>query len=769
MGRQTIGYGLKTVTPPVPLPAAGVQGSGGAGGPANGQPRTPNPEPCHSVSKVEYPMPSIQGYAAVAAAGVLPSRRGLGFRISCLFRVSDFVLRALEVASGHRRQFPGTPFSFSLMNKLRVLALACVAVLWPLQAVADGPSGGDPGAFLRLGEGARLKAMGGAGGALLGEPWQLVINPSATIYAVGKGARVTHGLLFMDTDFQGLGYLHPVWGVGTIGAAALNVRSTDYERRGPDDDDYTTPGPSFDVRQSALALGLSRELSGWGVSAGLGFGIKVVQESVDDRTGTGIFFDVSAAYRPVIPYLHGYLTPLTLSVTGRNVFGTGIKLGASKVRYPVGLDAAAAYQIRPIRLTVLTDVELVQDHGTRLRVGGEVWPVDELAIRLGHGGDEWTAGVGVVWRSLALDYAFAWHEYLEDTHRVSLGLWLDSALAPLSLNDRAAMDQRKGLDREASCRRMRVVCAFPWSVEAPEAAYEAARELAGAGSSGRAKQLHRFLLGEHYSTPWAAKGLLWLGDDAYRHDRYRDAVHRYEELLAHPHGSELDTWAMRFRLASSHDRLEHWERAVAEYRIVLERAPEGTERKTALWRAADILYAPLTRYAEALPLFEDIVRKYPDDDLRNPYFHLGMCAIHTEQPGKGLEAFSSFIERYPADPRYPEANYRAGWCLYQLRRYGEALDRLEPVVHGYPANPYADNALALIGAVREALGEYRAALVDFGRVLKDYPDGDAAPEAMAGVARAYTFLGMADLAEQELQRLFRYYPDSEPATRLGGP
>jgi TolA-binding protein len=647
--------------------------------------------------------------------------------------------------------------------------MLCLASLFhPQAAGADDVSGGDPGAFLRLGQSARLKALGGAGSALLGEPWQLVLNPSAAMYAVGKGARLSHGLLFMDTDFQTIGYLHPIWGVGTLGAAVLNVRSTGFERRGPDDDDYTVPGPTFDVRHSALVAGLSRELSAWGVSAGFGLGIKVIQETVDDRTGTGVLFDVSAAYRPVLPYLHSYLTPLTVSVSGRNLVGSGVKLGATSVRYPAALDVGVGYHVRPIRVTALGDVEWLQDRGARWRAGAEAWPVDELALRVGRGGREWAAGIGVVYRSLCLDYAFAWHEYLEDTHRVSVGVWLDSSLNPFSLHERAGTDQRMGLDRDATHRRLRMVCAFPWAAEAPEAAYHAAEQLANSGSAGKARRLHRFLLGEHYPTEWAARGLLWLGDDAFARQHFQDAVQRYEEVLAHPYGPKLDTWQMRFRLASSHDKLEHWERAVAEYRSVLERASEGVERKTSLRRCADILFAQLARYSEALPLYEEVVRKYPHDDLRDPYFRLGMCGVYTGQPQIGLDAFSVFVERYPTDSRFAEASYRAGWCLYQLHRYQDALGMLAPVVEEYPADAYADDALALTGSVREALGEYQAALLDFARVTKDYPERNAAPEAMAGVARAYTFLGMADLAEQELQRLFRRYPDSEPARRLGG-
>jgi TolA-binding protein len=650
-----------------------------------------------------------------------------------------------------------------------VLVSVCAILLCFSGAQGNEDTGGEPGAFLRLGVGARLRAMGGAGAGLVGEPWQLALNPSATIYSAGKGAVATHGMLFVDTDFQAISYLHPIWRLGTVAAGVLNLRSTGFERRGPDDDDYTEPGPSFDVRHSAFAAGLSREFSAWGVSGGLGIGLKAIQESVDEERGTSVYLDASATYRPVLPYLHRYLTPLSLNLTGRNLVGSSAALAASHVRYPTSVVAGAAYQLRPLRLTAVTDAEWIEEHGSRWRFGLELWPVDELALRGGRGGNEWTAGLGVVYKPFRLDYAFGWHEYLEDTHQVSLAVWLDSSLGPAALEDRARRDGRVGLGQEAAAKRLRLVCASPWATEAPGAAYHAAEELAKHGRKGGAAQLHRFLLGEHYPTPWAAKGLLWLGDAAYSEARYEGAVRRYEELLDHPHGAELDTWGMRFNLASSHDELRHWERAVAEYRRVLELAPQGSERKAALWRSGAILFDPLRRYAEALPVLEEIVRKYPSDDLRDPYFHLGMCCVYTEEWQKGLQAFRAFTERYRNEPRFAEATYRSGRCLYEMTRFREALVALGVVVSQYPSDPYADNALTLTGSAREALGEYQEALVEYGRVLKDYPEGDAAPAAMAGVARAYTYLGMADLAEQELQRLFRYYPDSEAADKLGGP
>jgi len=153
------------------------------------------------------------------------------------------------------------------------------------------------------------------------------------------------------------------------------------------------------------------------------------------------------------------------------------------------------------------------------------------------------------------------------------------------------------------------------------------------------------------------------------------------------------------------------------------------------------------------------------------------------------------LERYPADPRIPEATLLVGkarflqkayqpavdafrrartaatppgrpgeaafWegeALFRLDRFAEARDAYDRVLTDTPASPFAADALYGRGWSSRELKRPDEAIADFRRLLDDYPDQPTAPSATYYLARSLLDLKRAPEAVPLLRPFATKYP-----------
>ena len=272
-------------------------------------------------------------------------------------------------------------------------------------------------AFLKLGVGGRALGMGEAYTAIANDPAATYYNPAALSLSDASQFLLMHKQWIQDTRTEFFA-AKTTLDRFTLGVS-LNATSVDnIEIR-------DVPGPpigTFNAHNAAIgasgAYRINPELS-------VGATVKYLYEKilVDEATGYGV--DLGATY----------LTPwdIRLGLAASNL-GSMSKLVLESSKLPTAVRIGAGYET-PVEsidgiLSASADAVSYTGEGTtHLHVGAELDYKHTFAVRAGYQtGYEakgFSAGVGIVYDLLRLDYAFVPFGYdLGTTHTFSLGLAL---------------------------------------------------------------------------------------------------------------------------------------------------------------------------------------------------------------------------------------------------------------------------------------------------------------------------------------------------------
>lgn len=258
-------------------------------------------------------------------------------------------------------------------------AVACLlALLAAFSPEALAQIGGTPGAYARMGFGARGIAMGNAMTAVVSGDISGYYNPAAIPLATTRSGMGSFGILSLDRTLNFLGYtqaLPPDAGIsaGLINSGVSNIdgRDADGEQTGSlktsEDQIFLGFGLRF---HSPLSIGLALKVLYYhlytdftSVTAGLDFG--VMYRASDALTFGVTVRDVNSKYK-------WDSTPL---------YGDGGT--SSEDPFPLRAAAGVAY-ILPDTIALLSaDVEFTNVRTRTLRVGAEIPIVPEVTVRAG--------------------------------------------------------------------------------------------------------------------------------------------------------------------------------------------------------------------------------------------------------------------------------------------------------------------------------------------------------------------------------------------------
>lgn len=299
------------------------------------------------------------------------------------------------------------------------LAVVSVLGMLPSPAFAALDAGGTESPFA-LGMGARALGLGKAYTAVADDATALYWNPAGLAHVRQMELAACHVFLNEGTTYDVLGYVHPVYGFGTLGLAGMNIQTGGIERR--DDHDYLLG--TFGYRQSQGLLSLGRELF---PGLGAGFSLKAEQMVLDTYQGTGVGLDLGFLYNPagvlsfglvlqnILPPEFRFVEPVSLPMD--------VRLGGA---FRCSLDGEGNH-----RLLASAEVEKGASNLLLLHGGLEYALYRTLALRAGWDRDRISGGAGVVFMGIGLDYALTYQETSGYLHIASLnwrfGLPVDEA------------------------------------------------------------------------------------------------------------------------------------------------------------------------------------------------------------------------------------------------------------------------------------------------------------------------------------------------------
>ena len=206
------------------------------------------------------------------------------------------------------------------------------------------------------------------------------------------------------------------------------------------------------------------------------------------------------------------------------------------------------------------------------------------------------------------------------------------------------------------------------------------------------------------------------------------------------------------KMARGNELFEHekWRKAIPYFQeVVFERKTAFTDE--AQRKLADCYYH-MKKWSDARFEYQELIRLFPDyEDIATAYYRLGQCWFEEslsfnytqDETYEAIDAFTTFLERFPNDERVPNAVQYLEDANYKLLR--------KKYTNGYIYWRMKDYSAALL-----YLDEVREA------DLTDMIDR----KALYISARIHLYRKDNELALPVIQELVQRYPDSREARRL---
>lgn len=327
-----------------------------------------------------------------------------------------------------------------------LVVIACAA-LGAGPAAAQSKVGSTLGTFLRIEPGARGAALGNAGSALPGGIEAVYYNTGALGLLEGSAVLYSHASWFAGISHDYVGVALPVKGLGNIFTSVTALNSGDIQVRTVDRPEGT--GVNYTVSNVALGLGYGRRIT---ERFAAGLQANYVTEKIWNTSDHTLTFNLGSLYRLNTA---GAELGFSLSNVGTQSRFTGrdlnITYDADSGTYGdnsalPGEQSTDSFPLPglfrlglswPLRFSDSSRVLLLaeglhpNDNSESMNLGAEWELRDLLALRMGYqtlfqtdSQLGLTFGFGVKGRlggnAYRFDYAWAGHDYLDDTHRLTM-------------------------------------------------------------------------------------------------------------------------------------------------------------------------------------------------------------------------------------------------------------------------------------------------------------------------------------------------------------
>jgi len=272
------------------------------------------------------------------------------------------------------------------------------------RALAIGECGAQ---FLKMGVGARACAMGEAFVAVADDASAIYWNPAGLKQLAKVEVLAMQNFWLLDMSYQYAAAAVPLR-FGAFGVAATYSSSGTIPRY----EEFRKVG-EYSAYDAAGTAAYAGKVPGFGFGVlDFGLALKYVQQQIDSFQARGFAGDLGLLYKAPLP-----MVDLKVGLAVQNV-GPGIKFIEQADPLPLNVKAGLAARVGPLTLAV--DANKPRDNDLRLNIGAEGVILDVLALRAGYNtANSFTAGGGVTWKMVSIDYAFVPYKEIDATHRIS--------------------------------------------------------------------------------------------------------------------------------------------------------------------------------------------------------------------------------------------------------------------------------------------------------------------------------------------------------------
>jgi hypothetical protein len=291
----------------------------------------------------------------------------------------------------------------------RIIVILCgILIASLLGAISD--DGGVPGAFLRLGVGARPLGLGNAFVALANDVSATYWNPAGLTQLNQIASQAMYGHLPLGRNHSFVAFGLPSK-IGSFGACWINLGITGIEGR----DIGENPTQIFSSAENAIFLSYGKHIIS---DISLGASFKYLYNSLATKSAHGYGFDLGVQAR---------LSDVISAGLILQDIGSFLKWNTEskhKDKLPLNLKLGLGMMPSAVPIQVAFDLEKNAHQALRYHLGLEYWFPKTLGIRAGCDNGDIVAGFSfrelIASYQLQLDYSFSTDRIGGLIHRVSL-------------------------------------------------------------------------------------------------------------------------------------------------------------------------------------------------------------------------------------------------------------------------------------------------------------------------------------------------------------
>lgn len=294
---------------------------------------------------------------------------------------------------------------------LILLFAICYSLLSAVYAV-----GNNSAEFLLIPKTARASAMAGAVSSCGDDSATIFYNPAGTAFLKEKNVTLSHSEWLEDINFENISVNLPLKNKFSFGAGFEYLGISEIKGQ----ETQLSSQRNFNSYDFSGITGISY-LFNKNFSAGAA--ARYIEEKIDDEKSQACSFDIGTIYRKKINSHKNF----SLAVTVQNIPLIKPQFIDKKEELPAKFVAGGSYKPLGEMMLLSTDMILIKNSKPAANFGCEVLIYDMLSGRLGYKFDpayetssRLTFGIGIVFTSLSVDYAYLPFESLTDTHIFSL-------------------------------------------------------------------------------------------------------------------------------------------------------------------------------------------------------------------------------------------------------------------------------------------------------------------------------------------------------------
>ncbi len=270
--------------------------------------------------------------------------------------------------------------------------------------------------FLLIPKDARTHALASAVSSVADDSTAIFYNPAGIGFLKEKNVSLSHNEWLEDINFENVSYSMPVKNKFLLGLGFEYLGIGDIQGQ----ESMNSPTREFNSYDFSSIVGLSYLFN---KNFSLGGAVRYIEEKIDDEKSWAGSFDIGTIYRKRINSHKN----LSLAVAVQNIPLKKPQFIAQKEELPTKFVVGGSYKPLGETLLLSTDLVMLKKSKPAANFGCEVLIYDILKIRSGYKLDpafetssRITLGLGIVFNSLLVDYAYLPFESLTDTHIFSI-------------------------------------------------------------------------------------------------------------------------------------------------------------------------------------------------------------------------------------------------------------------------------------------------------------------------------------------------------------